>query len=551
MPIILNHSNIEIQYNTGSNYIIETVKRDLYRKNEIVDTIVRDNIQTAPVTPIVSIQEGSNVYAIESYTYSGTANTADYTRVFPKNTVCDILIVGGGGGGGSGMGGGGGGGQLIYATNVNIPIGTYNILVGKGGAGGTTNNGVNGNNSTAFGATANGGGGGGGVGSWSTASAAGLAGGSGGGGGANSASTLQSAGTVTIGATGSILASALTYGNAGGTGKYDVSYGGGGGGGGAGGAGTQGNSTSKGNGGNGIVVNITGVSYYWAGGGGGAGWASNPPAGGGNGGLGGGGGGAFGSGSGTSGINGTGGISVNTIQPTEGKGADGANNTGSGGGAGTYNQQAGGKGGSGIVIIRYLLGTIPTNNFLTEPTINPSVLVADAYYPRTPSTTSPSWADNGYNVITKVSDAVLGSNFVYYLFNNIITTNPITGGDDHYHSQLIYNGTGNTYTGTTRFKTFAGIAISVDFGRSIYPKRMRIAPHQGSSVNLAFPKAFKIFASDDASCWNDNNHSSWTQIHDQTTTLTITNGQYTIVNFTANLPKYRYYTMVVLSLIHI
>ena len=34
MPIILNHSNIEVQYSTGSNYIIETVKSDLYRKNE-------------------------------------------------------------------------------------------------------------------------------------------------------------------------------------------------------------------------------------------------------------------------------------------------------------------------------------------------------------------------------------------------------------------------------------------------------------------------------------------------------------------------------------
>ena len=81
MPITLNHSNIGVQYSTGSNYIIETVKSDLYRRNEIVDTIVRDNIQTAPVTPIISIQEGSNVYAVESYTYSGTANTADFTRV--------------------------------------------------------------------------------------------------------------------------------------------------------------------------------------------------------------------------------------------------------------------------------------------------------------------------------------------------------------------------------------------------------------------------------------------------------------------------------------
>ena len=30
MPITLNHSNISVQYNTGGNYIIETVKSDLY-----------------------------------------------------------------------------------------------------------------------------------------------------------------------------------------------------------------------------------------------------------------------------------------------------------------------------------------------------------------------------------------------------------------------------------------------------------------------------------------------------------------------------------------
>jgi len=192
--------------------------------------------------------------------------------------------------------------------------------------------------------------------------------------------------------------------------------------------------------------------------------------------------------------------------------------------------------------------TIPTTNLLTtEPTVNPSVLVADAYYPRTPATTSSSWTDNGYTVRVKVSDAVLGGSFVYFLFNHIITS------QDHYHSLAIYTGTGNTYAGTTVFKTFAGIAIGVDFGRSIYPKRMRIAPRPlqagFSDFIVGAPKAFKIFASDNASCWNDNNHSSWTQIHDQTTSLTYTNEQYTIVNFTANLPKYRYYTMVVLSTI--
>jgi hypothetical protein len=371
MPITLNHSNIGVQYSSDKSYIIETVKSDLYRRNEIVDTIVRDNIQIAPVTPSIYIENGTNnVYAVESYTYSGSANTADFTRVFTKSTTCDILVVGGGGGGGCGMGGGGGGGQVVHATNVNIPIGTYNIIVGSGGAGGVSNNGTNGANSVAFGATANGGGGGGGTGSWGTAAAVGIAGGSGGGGGANSTNTLQASGTVSFGTLGSILASAIRYGNVGGTGKYDTSSGGGGGGGGAGSAGTAGNSISKGNGGNGVIINITGTSYYWAGGGGGAAWATSNGTGGGNGGLGGGGGGAFGAGSDTSGINGLGGINNNIIQPSSTTGAAGANNTGSGGGAGTYNANAGGAGGSGIVIIRYLLGTIPATNYLTnEPVV--------------------------------------------------------------------------------------------------------------------------------------------------------------------------------------
>jgi hypothetical protein len=304
--------------------------------------------------PIINIpKELTNYnYKYMLFTHSGSAELqTSYTVNFPENTLCDILVVGGGGGGGSGMGGGGGGGQVIYAKNITVPIGTYNILVGSGGAGGTTNNGVNGNNSIAFGATANGGGGGGGVGSWSTATSIGLAGGSGGGGGANSANTVQSAGTVTIGSLGYLLASAVTYGNVGGTGLYNASGGGGGGGGGAGAVGSSGNS-SKANGGNGIIIDITGASYYWAGGGGGASWSTS--LGSGNGGFGGGGGGACGAGVGTSGINGLGGININTVQSTDnGKGADGANNTGGGGGAGTYNGQAGGRGGSGIVIIRY------------------------------------------------------------------------------------------------------------------------------------------------------------------------------------------------------
>jgi hypothetical protein len=541
MPITLNHSNIGVQYSTGSNYIIETVKSDLYRKNEIIDTIVRDNIQVAPVTPIISIQEGSNVYAVESYTYSGTANTADFTRVFPKSTTCDILIVGGGGGGGfagsnARGGGGGGAGQFLLKSNYSLNAGKYNINVGRGGVGGnvTTENGETGKNSSITTESntillESSGGGGGARGKSGTISN-GLNGASGGGGCGDDVANRCLGGTALI----QFVNNNIVY-----TG-YNGANGGlafnGGGGGGYTSAGFSATTISGGDGGSGITNNITGVVINYCAGGGGGGYNNGVSTGtrGGNGG------------------NITAGNGGNYPGANGGNATNGSGSGGGGAGVSVVGGPAylGGNGGSGIVIIRYLLGTIPATNLLTtEPTVNPSVLVADAYYPRTPTTTSPSWADNGYTVRVKVSDAVLGGSFVYFLFNNIITS------QDHYHSLQIYTATGNTYAGATRFKTFAGIAISIDFGRSIYPERMRIAPRPlqagftGDAFILGAPKAFKIFASDDASCWNDNNHSSWTQIHDQTTSLSYVNEQYTIVNFTANLPKYRYYTMVVLSTI--
>jgi len=584
MPITLNHSNIGIQYNTGSNYIIETVKSDLYRRNEIVDTIVSNNLQTAPVTPIVSIQDGSNVYAIESYTYSGSANTADYTRVFPKNTVCDILVVGGGGAGGTRIAGGGGAGALIYVTNQTITTGTYTIKVGRGGIG-TINSvaspapppytGETGKDSEIFNNSGSviyraKGGGGGDINSFSASqSTTYVQGGSSGGVGPNfnnggnnyisSGVSPVSTNVLTINGNTTTISpnNVSVYGNSGGggcifSGKY---MSGGGGGAGSIGQTINTNVSKSGNGGSAISISITGSPVSYAGGGGAGGGRLSST--------------LFEPGTGGSingiQVGGNGGYlkastTFNSITyPAEGVGGDGLANTGSGGGGSgtddvsqqTTSAYKGGSGGSGIVIIRYLVGTIPTNNLLTsEPTINPSVLVADAYYPRVPATNSATWTDSGYSVSVKVSDPVQYVNgSVYFLFNHIITSG------DHYHSQLVYNGTGNTYSGATRFKTFAGIAISIDFGRSIYPERMRIAQRpadiygNASSYLNGAPKAFKIFASDDASCWNNNNHSSWTQIHDQTTSLSYVAEQYTIVNFTANLPKYRYYTMVVLSTI--
>jgi hypothetical protein len=356
MPITLNHSNIGVQYSSDKSYIIETVKSDLYRKNEIIDTIVRDNLQTAPVTPSIYIENGnngSNIYAIESYTYSGSANTADFTRVFTKSTTCDILIVGGGGGGGRAHAGGGGAGSLIYVTNVLLNAGTYNINVGKGGAGATARDGVAGggpNNgsdtSIVYNSTniylAKGGGGG------KSATGQGASGGSGG--GADGAFAGGAALTTNI--------PSGSYGNSGGSGLSsgnDNAWSGGGGGGAnsAGGSATLTTGVIRaGNGGDGKLINITGTNTYYAGGGGGGCmFTFNNIAG--LGGLGNGGNG----GSGTDGTN-------------------ALNNTGSGGGGGgfAYNPStdySGGNGGSGIVIIRYLLGTIPTTNFLTtEPTVS-------------------------------------------------------------------------------------------------------------------------------------------------------------------------------------
>jgi hypothetical protein len=356
MPITLNHSNISIQYSTGSNYIIETVKSDLYRRNELIDTIVRDNIQVAPVTPSMYIENGTNnIYAVESYTYSGSANTADFTRVFTKSTTCDILIIGGGGGGGYSNGGGGGAGQLVLIHQATLN-GQYTIKVGKGGIGGISpTKGIDSEFGTviAEGGGANGGtlkDGGSGAGGDGYSPDGGTTG------AGNKNTTIDTFPGATVYSRGN------NGGNNGGTGGYQ-----GGGGGGAGEAGTIGQDISPfGKGGDGLS-GISAINYdfktnfgtnigkiesdglvWFAGGGGGGGNFAGL-----NGGKGGGGAGT-GPGPGNTPIT----------------GVTGLNGTGSGGGGGSGYGGSGGAGGSGIVIIRYLLGTIPGNNLLTnEPVV--------------------------------------------------------------------------------------------------------------------------------------------------------------------------------------
>lgn len=261
----------------------------------------------------------------------------------------DVFIVGGGGGGGM-LGGGGAGGGIIWASATGVALGDYTITVGDGGAGevGWTGAVRKGSSSSAFGLTALGGGGGlsySGTPPADTNTNVANTGGNKYGFNITNGSTTA----MTIGG----IWSGTTYGG----------YLGGGGdtncctcrGGGGAGAGANGSSYMfGGHGGVGVQLDFDGNNYYWAGGGGNGGYCSGT---GGNGGLGGGGGGAGQSsrGSGGGSARNTGGISA--VSAGQGSGGDGGANTGGGGGAGDQGSGdtafKGGKGGSGIVMIRY------------------------------------------------------------------------------------------------------------------------------------------------------------------------------------------------------
>ena len=301
-------------------------------------------VNLSPITPNEIIVAGATSVTINStdryisFPYSGSGATKDYTFTTTENLQCDILVVGGGGSGGnlSGSGGGGGGGY-VYLQNINMTQGSYSVSVGKGGGmrQSFAFGGENGANSSINGGsisyTALGGGGGGGNLYYDTNTLGiGKNGGSGGGGGLRG----YTDGLTAVGGT-STQFSTYGYGNGGngnsfyyagpfGAGQRYVSGGGGGG-----ASGITNGYSARGN--DGLANSITGVSVTYAGGGG-AGFAydsipyTQPLT---DGGAGGGGKGQLGGAANEDGVDGLGG------------GGGGANNT------------YAGKGGSGIVIIRY------------------------------------------------------------------------------------------------------------------------------------------------------------------------------------------------------
>jgi hypothetical protein len=173
-------------------------------------------------------------------------------------------------------------------------------------------------------------------------------------------------------------------------------------------------------------------------------------------------------------------------------------------------------------------------------------------FPESLSTNSNTWVDGGYTVVCKSSDSILNASYdIYQMFNNsIFSETYYHGGANIYNASSPFN-----YTGSTSFKGSNGIVIYIDLGRSIYLRNMRIAPRDNTSYpTLDFiggaPGKFKIYASNDSACWNDNNHFSWTEIHSQTTSLTLNYNQYTAFGSfsTINTP-YRYFAMVTYNLI--
>ena len=302
-----------VRYNTTIGYIEE------YRNSQWVPL---SNIFAASGGTITTATISSVNYQFHTFTSSGTFT------VTSGSTAVDVLLVaaGGGGGtdpGGTGSGGGGGAGGVLYQTSASVSPGQYSIVIGAGGTSNQTAGGVatNGSNTTGLTYTAIGGGGGG-----NCNSGTGASGGSGGGG-------ADDNGTGGAGTSGQGYAGGSV------TGSTNNDSGGGGG-----GATAAGNNGAVGWGGEGRDLSAYfGTSFGESG--------------------------FFGGGGGSGGDNGRNNGTKPSTSRTGGKGGGGDSaltyssalngwaNTGGGGGCegqdGSNNNS--GTGGSGIVIVRYVI----------------------------------------------------------------------------------------------------------------------------------------------------------------------------------------------------
>jgi hypothetical protein len=294
----------------------------------VVPTLVK--VMTGANPPVVTIGNATlgTDYTVTTYNgctfvnFLATGKTMTLT-IGNSSASTSWLVIGGGGGGGFNCGGGGGAGGVLSNAAYTLTVGTYNIVIGSGGAGTTSASaaGSNGGN-TQFGNIANavGGGGGGSTNPAGSVSVVGQSGGSGGGG------ATYGTGNVAGAAGGSGTAGPPIQGYAGAAGQVLGSGAAGGGGGGATSAGSNASGTTGGSGGNGITYN-NGTSLQYAGGGSAGGDSIGAAA-------------VFRGGQGAAQANGVAGA--------------GATNSGSGGGGGgTNSPSGGGAGGSGFVSVSF------------------------------------------------------------------------------------------------------------------------------------------------------------------------------------------------------
>jgi hypothetical protein len=342
---------------------------------------------------VYDVDVEGTTYRVHVFTTIGNS-----TFTVTRSGTVEYLIVAGGGSGGSGEGnpagdspGGGGAGGLLTGFTTVTPQ-AYTITVGAGASIRVTTvsaDGLNGQNSSAFGLTTIGGGAGG------REEGPGFAGGSGGGAGGSCTTGRKTGGSGTAG-----------QGNSGGTGgDSGCSRRAGAGGGGAGIAGGDDRGNVGGIGGNGLLIGITGIDVYYAGGGGG-GNSANVGGAAGPGGLGGG---------------GAGGTSPS------GPGTDATPNTGGGGGGtGSGTSLINGLGGSGIVVIRYPLQSEPD---VTAPKVANNRLVLDLDFAK-----STVYVGSG----TIVNDSRLND------INGTLVNSPVFADSRTHRSSFRFNGVNNS-----------------------------------------------------------------------------------------------------------
>ena len=282
-----------------------------------------------------ALDDGSQVMIFKYNASSDVGGRTEYTIDFPNNMVADVLVVGGGGGGGSTIqgniheGGGGGAGGVVYIKHQPMASGEYTFKVGRGGnanaVGISSQIVANASNAIARidGIPMEGMGGGYGQ---HSRNGKGSAGGSGGGSGNADRAYYYSAPSTQGNTVWDDDANAYVPG--GHAGQIQIACCRGTGGGGAGGSAIDYN-----NGGPGIELDITGTPTLYAGGGG-----------------------AEDDNSVRQNRQGLGGSGIGGQSGFNGSGFAGADHTGSGGG-GADNPGTGGKGGSGIIVIRYVVDT--------------------------------------------------------------------------------------------------------------------------------------------------------------------------------------------------